>query len=393
VPDPIGAPHKALETFGAGTPVNFHTSEYPKLDGVDQWAFSKKFQWLPSDFAVSAEGDVRVESYINNVHPVKNEGFYRVVEKIFKEFIPLFEATLQHSDKTLEQKIPSRTEVDMGGLREDAEPDEDEEDEEDEDWEMGPITNGPSIVGFDAFKEKYDEALGTVDNLPATVKLAGRQLQVIVKAANIVLGPDKPEYEGGSWHVEGMANEAIAATGIYYYEVENVTESKLLFRTAVEECDYEQNDDAGVQFVYGLENERPLNQPLGHIVVRKGRCIAFPNIYQHKVERFKLADTDKPGFRKILVFFLVDPSFQTLSTARVPPQQHSWYEEILSDQVFSKLLPKDVADKVSERCANEFTFTLEEAKKIRDELIEERKARSQPRVSGSNARISKKDAQ
>jgi hypothetical protein len=30
-----------------------------------------------------------------------------------------------------------------------------------------------------------------------------RGLQVIVKLANIELTPDKPNYDGGSWHVEG----------------------------------------------------------------------------------------------------------------------------------------------------------------------------------------------
>lgn len=33
---------------------------------------------------------------------------------------------------------------------------------------------------------------------------AERGLQVIVKLANIELTPEKPEYEGGTWHVEGQ---------------------------------------------------------------------------------------------------------------------------------------------------------------------------------------------
>jgi hypothetical protein len=49
------------------------------------------------------------------------------------------------------------------------------------------------------------------------VVLRGRKLQVIVKLANIVLTPEKPTYPGGSWHVEGMKNEHIVASGIYYY--------------------------------------------------------------------------------------------------------------------------------------------------------------------------------
>jgi hypothetical protein len=43
-------------------------------------------------------------------------------------------------------------------------------------------------------------------NAPVDLKrdYAHRGLQVIVKLANIHLTPEKPEYEGGSWHVEGQ---------------------------------------------------------------------------------------------------------------------------------------------------------------------------------------------
>jgi hypothetical protein len=35
-------------------------------------------------------------------------------------------------------------------------------------------------------------------------RFAERGLQIIVKLANIHLTPQKPEYEGGTWHVEGQ---------------------------------------------------------------------------------------------------------------------------------------------------------------------------------------------
>lgn len=56
---------------------------------------------------------------------------------------------------------------------------------------------------------------------------AHRGLQVIVKLANIELTPEKPEYEGGSWHVERALNERIVATSLYYYSNENITNSTL----------------------------------------------------------------------------------------------------------------------------------------------------------------------
>ena len=35
------------------------------------------------------------------------------------------------------------------------------------------------------------------------------RLQIIVKLANIHLNPENPHYPGGSWHVEGQANESM----------------------------------------------------------------------------------------------------------------------------------------------------------------------------------------
>ena len=66
-------------------------------------------------------------------------------------------------------------------------------------------------------------------------------VQVIVKYAEIVLTPERPEYGGGVWHVEGMENEAICASCIAYLASDNITESRLHFRSMVADPDYEQN--------------------------------------------------------------------------------------------------------------------------------------------------------
>lgn len=86
-------------------------------------------------------------------------------------------------------------------------------------------------------------------------KLSGRTVQVIVKLANILLTPEQPTYEGGVWHVEGMQNEEIVASGIYYYDEENISESRLAFRGTFDEemLPYDQNDNRGVGIVFGIE--------------------------------------------------------------------------------------------------------------------------------------------
>lgn len=93
-----------------------------------------------------------------------------------------------------------------------------------------------------------------------------------MKLANIILTPDKPKYNGGSWHVEGMKNERIVATGIYYYENENISESILSFRTAISNFEYEHDDtNKGVRIVYGFPSEGSLNQIIGSVITRNDR--------------------------------------------------------------------------------------------------------------------------
>jgi hypothetical protein len=194
---------------------------------------------------------------------------------------------------------------------------------------------------------------------------------VIVKLADIELTPENPRYSGGSWHVEGMVNENIVASGIYYYHTENITESRLNFRIQVREPNYEQSDNRGVEIMYGLVDEEALNQTLGGIITKQDRCIAFPNIYQHQVQPFELADPTRRGTRSILVFFLVDPEIPILSTTHVPPQQKEWGKPTGIQLAARERLPPEIMQQI-EQLVN-VPFTLEEAKTYREELMEERK--------------------
>jgi hypothetical protein len=202
--------------------------------------------------------------------------------------------------------------------------------------------------------------------------LRGRRLQVIVKLANIELTPEKPRYEGGVWHVEGMLNERIVATGLYYYSNENVTAPGLSFREAVAEPDYEQNDEKGVEQVFGLRNEDPLVQELGAVETLEGRSLVFPNIFQHRVGPCELVDETRRGCRRILAFFLVDPDHRVVSTLFVPPQQPSWFMWMLRKEspVFAAL-PLDVIVVILSFLA--YPMSVAAAHAHRDQLMAERK--------------------
>ncbi|KAH9251493.1 hypothetical protein BASA81_010661 [Batrachochytrium salamandrivorans] len=89
---------------------------------------------------------------------------------------------------------------------------------------------------------------------------------------------------------------------------------------------------------------------------------------QHKVMPFELADPSKPGVRKILAFFLIDPSKRIVSTAHIPPQQPDWYTACLNDTP----IPAELWDDIIKYIPG--TMSLEEARSIRLELMQERSA-------------------
>ncbi|KAJ2878080.1 hypothetical protein FB639_003515, partial [Coemansia asiatica] len=74
--------------------------------------------------------------------------------------------------------------------------------------------------------------------------------------ANIVLTPENPAYEGGSWHIEAMSNKWIIDTGIYYYDIENITKSNLAFCKMVDkEIEYKQSNQRDLDSAYGIFTE------------------------------------------------------------------------------------------------------------------------------------------
>ena len=172
--------------------------------GADPKFASRHSQWLPSDFFVDGDGKVTLTSpYINNVHPTLHEGLYSVIPEILQLALPMFERVLSDLLRPL---LPMR--ITTSGSHRAG-----NEDTVDCIWGRGvPFRDGQeyevnSGTWHAAYKpripdakKKYNGDLKVMDN---QVSLKGRALQVIVRLANILLTPDKPEYPGGRWHVEG----------------------------------------------------------------------------------------------------------------------------------------------------------------------------------------------
>ncbi|KDQ59185.1 hypothetical protein JAAARDRAFT_192720 [Jaapia argillacea MUCL 33604] len=319
---------------------------------------STQHQWLPTDFDVSLTGAVTSLGYINNLHPDLHKPLATTITSILQCFIPLWDHVLSATlspERLVIRPDPYGWYSHLSGQ----EPDYDD------------YKNGNGIHDHQAFQLAYNKYMHEEkwplipDPPPFTpppvegevqFTLKGRKTQVIVKMANIVLTPENPKYEGGSWHVEGMENERIVSTGLYYYHSSNISESKLGFRNAVGDGDmgmdipYEQSDKPGL-----------LGCELGTVVTKEDKCLAFPNIYQHRVAPFEL----------------VDPTVTILSTSKVPPQQHEWYFREIGKAPSLTGLPLELFDMITDKLVGETDgrggmITLEQAEEEREKLMVER---------------------
>ena len=271
-----------------------HQSLYPYIKGVSALKSghiepavleNQRYQWLPSEFDVNADGKVKLMSYINNLDPARYPTFIPCIEQTLEHFLPAFES----------------------------------------------VTNE---------------------------ELTNRQIQVIVKVSSTHLTPDKPHFNGGSWHIEGMPHERIIASGIHYLTVDNITDSYLEFRKPVvineEEVTYPQSNSKFTEHHYGIEShfDGKMSRYLGLVKCSEAASVVFPNSLQHHVKDFDLGENvQKCGTRIIICLFLIDPNSRIISTADVDYQQ-----------LDSELMPK-----------SSVVFTREEAEHHRERLMYQRK--------------------
>ncbi|KAI7486766.1 hypothetical protein KC357_g2680 [Hortaea werneckii] len=385
VPQPLGAEVKFAEYDRPPASPGRREAMHPEA------AYSSRFQWLPCEVAFRGTDGAEIVSYINNLHPTKHSALYDVLGQIISKVVPMWDKCLRStggSDATeridgakarYTEPEPPREEIDrlvdqQTDPRDSSKVRHFKRCAVEREWvHAHRVLIPPQPNRYD--HRPFRRGGGPIDLLE---EMERKGLQVIVKLANIYLTPDTPTYDGGSWHIEGSLNEHICASALYYYDCENITESHLSFREAIstEDLDrkhYDQDDWGHLETFYGVENGGPGIQELGRVETKEGRVLAFPNVLQHRVEPFRLADPARPGHRKIVALFLVDPYVRIPSTINVPPQRKDWWQEsaLASESRFGDLPPELVENVV--RNVEDFPIDLEEAKQLRLELMEERK--------------------
>ncbi|KAL2260094.1 hypothetical protein VTK26DRAFT_6015 [Humicola hyalothermophila] len=337
--------------------------------------WSDTYQWLPANLAFQEDGTVKFTSYINGLHPKRYPEVYRLVEKLIDTAIPAWDRVL--TGEPIVMKNGNSALQERFSLPDEIWEDDDEEkafEALNEDVLAAHETEHGAIEYYESDLEYLDRDPDLADwtleareeyNIkrlkwkkireaklkeplpfePVTYqvkntlyeKFKDTGLQVIVKMASIELTPEKPDFPVGGWHIEGQLNEHIVATALYYLDSENVTPSRLSFRMRTSYQQSELQERVGqarytaYEHLYGTRLEGGVDaanvQTYGSVETREGRLLAFPNVFQHRVSSFQLADKTKPGHRRFIALWLVDPFTRIISTGNVPPQQLDWWAE------------------------------------------------------------------
>ncbi|KAJ2988973.1 hypothetical protein NUW58_g3705 [Xylaria curta] len=347
-------------------------------------------QWLPSDIAWAPSGATQITSYINNLHPEDHPELYAVLEEFVAAAVPLWERCLYTGSLYKNDAMKPRiSETPLGdddfyfpeGVVYDRPPPQEgeEEDEDDDDYmytdeyyewkEANRILKWPEPDDYDPSRARSPEAR------PNLRTMFPDGLQVIFKLANIHLSPSDPVYEGGSLHVEGALNDRIVATALFYYDCDNITESVLTLHHPVDAEELRmippQGESESLERWLGISTDDPSLQRLGRVITRQGRLIAFPNVLAHQVQPFELTDKSRPGHRKILAMFLVDPHIRVLSTSVVPPQRKDWWAREIRKIGPLHALPTEIFDLIIES-VDDFPMSWEDALATRETLMHER---------------------
>ncbi|KAJ1662093.1 hypothetical protein IW140_006262 [Coemansia sp. RSA 1813] len=309
---------------------------------LNEWTVSKRYSMLPTDFYINKEGEAHATSYINNLHPVKHREMYRLIANILTTFVPVLEQSLTdvlHPACTIPVNEPSEWYTHDGEC-----PGPYEVDRLDKDgYGWSKKQERKRIMANNAY-ERWERTKTWVGPKPrpfiapsrpiSPYTLCDRKLQAVVQMDNIVVYPGSNNATT-EWKVQGMANERIIATGVYFYSIENVAPgASISFREAT--CgsfsDRYNFDLEVLSKAYGVEID-PLAAKAGQLTVTKGlgvldiqhgQCVVFPNTYQSRFLNMKPKDKSKPGVCKMLQFLFMDPATQVPSSAIIPPRQQGW---------------------------------------------------------------------
>ncbi len=280
--------HPSLYPFVEGRsvlslPMERTVTTSPEYDRFGRIYEASIYQWLPTPFRIGSDGSVTIDSYINNLDRTQFAAVYDDLAALFATALPLIESVVGYVDQT------------------------------------------------DFWKEEHSD-IEHEGELPEKVRQTQRQVEATsLRGRDLLVIPKIVEYQlaagethEGVWHVEGMSHEHIVATCVYILDRDESLEGgDLSFKRAytVEEAGrlFWNIDQCRPRPIEELVNEGTI--PVGSVATSKGRLVVFPNSHIHKLNALKVAASAQQARRRVIVFWVVDPSIKIPSTREVAPQQ------------------------------------------------------------------------
>ncbi|UKZ58326.1 hypothetical protein TrVGV298_012194 [Trichoderma virens] len=318
-------------------------------------SLSYKYQWLPCDVVLDGTS-AKIDSYINNLHPVEHANLYPIIERFIEKSLPAWDIIYRWPTEFDSQRLKTKEAQSECSTSEicdriygcqpwnrpidEGEPQRDEMEPYTEEYRNSERFKRDMAWLVETHKLNLPEPVSTSDDYfrlkASDVKSSGffkgaSRIQVIVKLANVHLTPEDPEFkfeaskelvdwytfpadnnendpdldgssykpcssedslsdsdgssskgrslslnlsdyhsiyvdndptefEGGSWHTEGMLNERICATALFYYDSENITDCHLDFRTPADReelvvnLNYEQSQHVPIERTFAIPN-------------------------------------------------------------------------------------------------------------------------------------------
>lgn len=299
------------------------------------------FQWIPVDVVVGEGfGSCKIVSPLNNIDWQKTKSgstaknLVLALEKLLQPLLPAL-------DRVWRKLVDSRKELAT------IEP---------LDFSGGFFSNSLDYEDPRLEEDYLSECATYYDASanPLPASLAGRTLQVIPKIAEYQFDPAKESkriYEG-AFHIEAMPTENIVATAVHILDRDELLEGgdiqfKRQFTREEFLAGYEFGQNAFSRLAGELfENENKQAIPLGTLPTPEGRSFVFPNYAIHKVNQMGLISQDKLAKalervpqstvrRRIVVFFLIDPTARICSSSDLPPisDRNISFEEACANRI------------------------------------------------------------
>ena len=183
----------SIELCGKGEVVPPPPDEDSALRGkgcyANDKAWSTRYQWLPFDVSWDDPSSApHVQSYISNIHPSREQGFYTAIEALIARSIPLLNATLTTIATPSRFWSPRVEPFDRtdGGL---------------------PNTQpGEYRRREDRTRRAYLRKYPNPYEHPVDLRqdFATQGLQFILDSMTVTLDPSTTSWQGDDWHVQGQ---------------------------------------------------------------------------------------------------------------------------------------------------------------------------------------------